>query len=177
MASRTPSSRPLLAPWWRAVEDRGRLLFEHAGQVVELNGRAVGALLPTLVPLLDGTHTVREIVEVLGEAAEAPIAKALTLLEEHGLLVDGPAAAGHDTAACYVAAVSSATPAQARNCVDELVRRGGRIGAAQEPRWRTCWRPLVAATRVVGPVDWTRRGRGPDRRGARSRGDWNSSEV
>ncbi len=144
--------RPLLAPWWRAVEDRGRLLFEHAGQVVELNGRAVGALLPTLVPLLDGTHTVREIVEVLGEAAEAPIAKALTLLEEHGLLVDGPAAAGHDTAACYVAAVSSATPAQARNALtSSCVAVVGSAPAGAEVAHLLETAGLT--TRVVGPVD------------------------
>ncbi len=101
--------RPLLAPWWRAVEDRDRLLFEHAGHVVELNGRAVRALLPALVPLLDGTHTVREIVELLGEAAETPIVKALALLDDHGLLVEGPAGES-DAAAHYVASVCSSTP-------------------------------------------------------------------
>jgi len=100
--------RPLLAPWWRSVEDRDRLLFEHAGRVVELNGRAVRALLPTLIPLLDGTHAVQEIVEILGVAAEAPLAQALALLDDHGLLVEGP---GRESAgACYVAAVCASTP-------------------------------------------------------------------
>ena len=100
--------RPLLAPWWRAVENRDRLLFEHAGRVVELNGRAVRALLPRLIPLLDGTRTVQEIVGILGAAAEAPIASALGLLDDHGLLVEGP---GRESAgACYVAAVCSSTP-------------------------------------------------------------------
>jgi bacteriocin biosynthesis cyclodehydratase domain-containing protein len=107
----TAERRPLLAPWWRAVEDRDRLLFEHAGHVVELNGRAVRALLPALVPLLDGAHTVHEMVEILGDAAEAPITKALALLEAHGLLVDGPAAEGD--AACYVASICATTPAAA----------------------------------------------------------------
>jgi bacteriocin biosynthesis cyclodehydratase domain-containing protein len=101
--------RPLIAPWWRVVEDRERLLFEHAGHVVELNGRAVRALLPALVPLLDGAHTVREILELLGDTAEAPIAKALTLLDHHGLLVDGPAPEGNP-AAWYVASVCSSPP-------------------------------------------------------------------
>jgi bacteriocin biosynthesis cyclodehydratase domain-containing protein len=108
----TAERRPLLAPWWRAVEDRDRLLFEHAGRVVELNGRAVRAFLPALVPLLDGAHTEREIVEILGEAAQAPIVKALALLDDHGLLVDGPATEGH-AAASYVASVCSSTPAVA----------------------------------------------------------------
>lgn len=106
---RVVEQRPQLAPWYRAVEHGDRLLFEHAGGVVELNGRAVRALLPALVPLLDGTHTVREIVANLGEEAEAPVAKALALLEDNGLLVDGPAAEG-DAAACYVASVCSPSP-------------------------------------------------------------------
>ncbi len=105
--------RPLLAPWCRAVDDGSRLLFEHAGHVVELNGRAVQALLPALLPLLDGEHTVLEIVAALGDAAEAPVNKALALLDEHGLLVDGPAPAAHAGAACYVAANSSPSPGEA----------------------------------------------------------------
>ncbi len=84
------------------------MLFEHAGRVVELNGRAVRALLPRLIPLLDGTRTVQEIVGILGAAAEASIASALALLDDHGLLVEGP---GRESAgACYVAAVCSSTP-------------------------------------------------------------------
>ena len=55
---RAAAQRPLLAPWCRTVDDGSRLLFEHAGHVVELNGRAVQALLPALLPLLDGEHTV-----------------------------------------------------------------------------------------------------------------------
>jgi bacteriocin biosynthesis cyclodehydratase domain-containing protein len=111
VGEREAEQRPLLAPWWRAVEDGNRLLFEHAGQVVELNGRAVRALLPALVPLLDGAHTVSEIVEILGDAAEGPVTKAVALLRDHGLLVDGPAADA-DAAAWYVASVCSSTPAR-----------------------------------------------------------------
>src|SRR5262245_26315775 len=107
-----PEHRPLLAPWWRAVAERDRLLFEHAGRVVELKGGAVRALVPALVPLLDGAHTVRQIVETLGEAAEAPIIRALALLDDHGMLVEGPAVED-DAAACYVASVCSSTPSAA----------------------------------------------------------------
>lgn len=106
--------QPLLAPWWRVVEAGDRLLFEHAGEVVELNGKAVRALLPALVPLLDGAHTVREIVGNLGEAVEVPILNALELLDRHGLLVDGPPVEDGDDAASYVAAVCSTAPARAR---------------------------------------------------------------
>jgi bacteriocin biosynthesis cyclodehydratase domain-containing protein len=103
--------QPLLAPWWRTVEVEDRLLFEHAGRVVQLNGRAVRSLLPTLIPLLDGAHTVSKIVEILGETAEAPILKALSLLDDHGLLVEGPAAED-DVAACYVASVCAVAPGE-----------------------------------------------------------------
>jgi len=139
--------RPLLAPWWRAVEDRDRLLFEHAGHVVELEGRAVRALLPALAPLLDGAHTVREIVGILGDAVEAPVAKALALLDAHGLLVDGPAVEG-DTAACYVASVCSSAPGAAS---DALARsRVGIVGSA--PAGAEVSRLLGAAG--VGTETW-----------------------
>ncbi len=108
--------RPLLAPWCRTVEDGGRLLFEHAGRLVELNGRAVRALLPALLPLLDGEHAVREIVATLGDAAEAPVLKALALLDEHGLLVEGPPIGPADDA-CYVAANAPPSPAEARTAL------------------------------------------------------------
>ncbi len=108
-----PEQRPLLAPWCRTAEDGRRLLFEHAGHVVELNGGAVRTLLPVLLPLLDGEHTVHEIVATLGDAAEAPIRNALSLLDEHGLVVDGPLPARHAAAACYVAANSPPSPAEA----------------------------------------------------------------
>jgi bacteriocin biosynthesis cyclodehydratase domain-containing protein len=101
--------RPLLAPWWRTVGDEDRLLFEHGGRVVQLDGRAVRALLPALIPLLDGAHTVTEIVNALGETARTPILRALSLFDDHGLLVEGPAT--DNVAACYVASVCSVAPA------------------------------------------------------------------
>ena len=106
--------RPLLAPWFRVVEAGDRLLLEHAGKLVELRGAAVRALLPRLIPLLDGAHTVPEIVERLGETAEEPVSKALALLGAHGLLRDGAAIGGNDVTAWYVATSSpGATPASA----------------------------------------------------------------
>ena len=104
-AGRRTLERPLLAPWYRAVRDGDRLLFEHAGEVVELRGQAVEALLPALLPLLDGSHTVTEIVEQLGEGAEPPVLKALDALRSHGLLTEGPAVAADAVAPTYVAAV------------------------------------------------------------------------
>jgi bacteriocin biosynthesis cyclodehydratase domain-containing protein len=82
--------RPALAPWCRLVEDRGRVLVEHGGTVVTLEGRAATALLPRLLPLLDGTRTTAEIAEALGQVAGPAVSKALSLLADNGLLVEGP---------------------------------------------------------------------------------------
>ena len=45
---------------------------------------------PLLLPLLDGTHTLDDIVDVLGEPARPAIEAALQRLDEHDLLLDGP---------------------------------------------------------------------------------------
>ncbi len=97
---------PLLAPWWRLLDDGDRMMFEHAGRVVELRGRAVRALLPALLPLLDGTHAPADIVGLLGAAAEPSVRNALGVLDAKGLLTEGPGVEG-DAAAEYVAAACS----------------------------------------------------------------------
>jgi bacteriocin biosynthesis cyclodehydratase domain-containing protein len=51
-------------------------------------------LIPVLLPLLDGTRTIDEIVEVLGEPARPAIEAALERLAEHDLLLEGPPAPG-----------------------------------------------------------------------------------
>jgi bacteriocin biosynthesis cyclodehydratase domain-containing protein len=65
------------------------MLLEHGGTVVTLEGRGVRALMPKLLPLLDGTRTVEEIGEVLGMSVMPAVEKALRLLVEHRLLVEG----------------------------------------------------------------------------------------
>jgi hypothetical protein len=82
-------SRPALVGWCRVVEDGSRLLLEHGGSLVTLEGRAVRALLPSLLPLLDGTRTRDEIAVALGRPVEPAVVHALALLTHHGLLVDG----------------------------------------------------------------------------------------
>lgn len=81
---------PLLTPWYRLLDEGDRLLLEHGHRVLALDGAAVRELLPRLLPLLDGTRTVAEIVSAAGAPAEPAIVKALVLLRAHGLLVDGP---------------------------------------------------------------------------------------
>jgi len=98
--------RPLLAPWYRVVGDGDRLLLEHGQAVVVLEGAAVGTLLPALLPLLDGTRTVEDLVARLGPAVRPAVEHALATLEANGLLVEGPdaAGAGREAAAALAAA-------------------------------------------------------------------------
>jgi bacteriocin biosynthesis cyclodehydratase domain-containing protein len=119
-ASNGLPARPALAPWYRVVPSRGRVLLEHAGSVVTLEGRGAATLLPALLPLLDGTRSVEQLVSELGHVAEPAVLNALELLARHGLLLDGPAGAddcpsGLATAALFVAAGTRRTsPADAR---------------------------------------------------------------
>ncbi len=82
--------RPLLAPWYRMAGDSARLLLEHGQRLVVLEGAAVRALVPALLPLLDGTRTVDEIVRRLGDPVRPAVDAALALLAGRGLLVEGP---------------------------------------------------------------------------------------
>ncbi|MCZ7589505.1 MAG: TOMM precursor leader peptide-binding protein [Gaiella sp.] len=102
---------PALAPWCRLVEDGTRVLLEHGGTVVTLEGAAARSLLPRLLPLLDGTRTVEELGAVLGPAIAPAIEKTLALLAENQLLAEGPFSLDSDVgaAATYVAAVTRST--------------------------------------------------------------------
>ncbi len=114
--------RPALAPWCRLVEDDSRVLIEHGGTLVTLEGVAARARLPRLLPLLDGTRTRDDLAGALGHAAAPAVDNALTLLAEHELLVEGPALAeGRPAAAAatFAAAVAgSAAPAAAADALE-----------------------------------------------------------
>jgi bacteriocin biosynthesis cyclodehydratase domain-containing protein len=106
----TIPARPALAPWCRLSDDGHRLLFEHGGTVVTLEGRAAQELLPRLLPLLDGTRAAEDVRVALGSAVAPAVDHALIVLAENQLLVDGPVEAEEDdpvaAAACYAAAVT-----------------------------------------------------------------------
>ena len=105
--------RPALAPWCRLVEDGDRFLAEHGGTLVTFEGRAVTALLPRLLPLLDGSRTVEEIETVLGPPAAPAVARALGLLATNRLLVEGSHGTPNEgpmaAAASFAAAVTRRT--------------------------------------------------------------------
>jgi bacteriocin biosynthesis cyclodehydratase domain-containing protein len=100
--------RPALAPWYRAVEDKRRVLFEHGGTVVTFEGRAARILLPKLLPLLDGTRTTAEITDALGAAIAPSVDKALALLAANGLLIAGDDVDSEDPSADQAAAEAAA---------------------------------------------------------------------
>ena len=81
---------PYLAPWYRLATTDDAVLLEYGQRVICLAGRAGTTLMPVLLPLLDGTRTLDEIVEVLGVPARPAIEAALERLDEHELLIEGP---------------------------------------------------------------------------------------
>ena len=83
-------SLPYLAPWYRVTTAPGKVLLEHGQRIVRLEGRATERLLPALLPLLDGTRTVEEIVQLLGPPVRGAVEQALELLAAHGVLEEGP---------------------------------------------------------------------------------------
>lgn len=83
-------SLPYLAPWYRVGRAPGKVVLEHGQRIVSLEGGAADRLVPALLPLLDGTRTVDEIVRVLGEPARPAIENAIGVLDAHGVLVEGP---------------------------------------------------------------------------------------
>jgi bacteriocin biosynthesis cyclodehydratase domain-containing protein len=104
-------ARPAIAPWYRFSDDGGRLLFEHGGTVVTLEGRATRELVPRLIPLLDGSRAADDLRIALGEAVAPAVDNVLRVLAENHLLVDGPSGAASEpttAAASYAAAVTRA---------------------------------------------------------------------
>jgi len=101
---------PLLAPWYRVVGDGERLLLEYGQSLVVLEGAAVRALLPALLPLLDGTRTVDALVERLGVPARPAIEAALELLAGRGVVVEGPDAPPAQRASAHAVAAANGLP-------------------------------------------------------------------
>ncbi len=121
MSPRLPI-QPHLKPWYRVVETSGRLVVEYAQRVVVFEGAAATRLLPALLPLLDGTRTVEDAVEYLGERVEPAVRKALEALAEHGLLGEGPQP-GDDAPASFreTATLIAATSGRAATAADVLL--------------------------------------------------------
>ena len=81
-------TRPLLKPWYRLSVRETTAVFRYGGCLLEFEGRAAARLLPHLLPLLDGTRTIDEIVAELGEPIRPAVVHALELLAERQLLTE-----------------------------------------------------------------------------------------
>lgn len=95
------------------------MLVEHGGTVVTFEGGGAATLLPELVPLLDGSRTVDELEEAMGRPVAPAVRRALGLLAQNQLLLDGPQHADSGdplaAAATFAAAVTRrVTPQTAR---------------------------------------------------------------
>ena len=103
--------RPLLKPWYRVAVGGGRVVLEYAHSAVVFEGAAARTLLPALLPLLDGTRSVDDVVELIGDAARPAIENALDLLARKRLLTeetsDGERAKPVADAARFLAATSA----------------------------------------------------------------------
>lgn len=81
-------ARPLLKPWYRLSIRETSAVFRYGGSLLEFEGGAAVRLLPHLLPLLDGTRTIDEIVTELGEPIRPAVLHALELLAERRLLTE-----------------------------------------------------------------------------------------
>ncbi|MDE3024883.1 MAG: TOMM precursor leader peptide-binding protein [Acidobacteriota bacterium] len=110
-----PVERPLLKPWYRLSVESGRSVLRYAGSVLEFEGAAAERLLPHLLPLLDGTRSIDDVVAELGEPARPAVDHALSLLRAHDLLTEGVAGSR----------CSELLAATTGRSVDEIERRLG----------------------------------------------------
>jgi bacteriocin biosynthesis cyclodehydratase domain-containing protein len=85
-------SRPYLKPWFRIAREDERMVLYYGHEAIVLEGKAVDRLLPVLIPLLDGTRTLEEIDDYVGERAQPAVRRAIEMLQERRLLTDGPPA-------------------------------------------------------------------------------------
>jgi len=83
-------ARPQLKPWFRVAQTQDALVLEYGQAALVFEGRAATKLLPSLLPLLDGTRTVQEIVGELDTPTASAVERTLGLLAERNLLLDGP---------------------------------------------------------------------------------------
>ena len=143
---------PYLAPWYRLASADDAVVLEYGQRIICLAGRAGSVLVPVLLPLLDGTRTLGEIVEVLGEPARPAIEAALERLTEYDLLVDGPPLPQDAPRPLAAVAHLLASLRPGGACAPRRCRFAR--NALRGRRWKRCGRsgdrPLVARERRRG---------------------------
>lgn len=120
----TLPTRPYLKPWYRVARTDTSLIFHFGNTVTLLEGKAATALIPFLLPRLDGRHTAAELEQLLGDNGRPAVRNALAVLAERDLLIDGPPIPGADLALAETTAFAGATaPVEAPlNAVAERLR-------------------------------------------------------
>jgi bacteriocin biosynthesis cyclodehydratase domain-containing protein len=113
---------PSLKPWLRVLREEDALVLEHARTSWSFDGPTAAPVLAELLPLLDGTRTVPDIVELVGDEFADSIESLVSLLQEHDLLLEGPP-------------VAAGTPAAVRESVLQL--------AASDPRPASQLSPIL----------------------------------
>jgi molybdopterin-synthase adenylyltransferase len=88
MSIQLPAKPKLRGYYHLASVGDDRLLFEGGGNSVVLNGSSVRDLVPLLLPYLDGTNLIEDIVESLPSVEPTVILEALELFAANQLLED-----------------------------------------------------------------------------------------
>jgi len=147
------AERPLLKPWYRLSVESGRSVLRYAGSVLEFEGAAAERLLPHLLPLLDGTRAVDDVVAELGEAVRPAVEHALSLLRAYDLLTEAEPGTATRRSAELLAAISGMTIAdvQARLPRAEVHVLGS--GPPAEPLGRLLQASGVASVTSLGWAD------------------------
>lgn len=79
---------PAIKPWYRIHRDDQQTIFHYADTAVVLRGRAATTLIPRLLPVLDGRHSLAELEQLAGERAWPAVRAALDALAAHDLLFE-----------------------------------------------------------------------------------------
>lgn len=79
--------RPRLKPWYRLAASDVGVTARFGESVLLFEGEAARALLPALLPLLDGTRTLPELEAALGPRTRPAIENVLGALAAHDLLL------------------------------------------------------------------------------------------
>jgi bacteriocin biosynthesis cyclodehydratase domain-containing protein len=159
----------LLKPWYRLSLGGRGMVLRYGASVLEFEGAAATRLLPRLLPLLDGTRRVDDVVAYLGEPIRPAVERAVALLHEQRLLTEaaparlpaGPRRAAQLLAATDVldrgvggvsarlasASVSLLGEAPIARAVARLLRESG-VGEVRRSAWDD---PSTAELVVVAP--------------------------
>lgn len=79
--------KPCIVPIYKYVPiDRFKYLFWNAARKTVLEGKFAHKILPELLPKLDGSQTLREIITDLGHIKEEDIVETIVFLESRGFL-------------------------------------------------------------------------------------------